>query len=156
LSQAVRWNLLAVNPVDRVEPPRVRIKEVEPIDEVRAACLIEMDQGTRLYLPVVLAIYTGMRRGEILAVRWGDIDLEMGYLLVRRALDQYVHLLPGMQEEAALKIEVSMNAAREKIQPKLVSSTPAQSDLNNVRHGFCRPSCEVQRPRRLCLRVAFW
>ena len=49
--------------------------------------MIETSEGTRLYLPIVLAIYTGMRRGEILAVRWVDIDLDMGYLLVKRALE---------------------------------------------------------------------
>jgi len=75
LAQAVRWNLLAANPADRVEPPRAQAKEVEPIDEVRAAWLIEVAQGTRLHIPILLAVFTGMRRGEILALRWQDIDL---------------------------------------------------------------------------------
>lgn len=42
LAQAVRWNLLVANPADRVEPPRVHPKEVQPIDEVRSAWLIEV------------------------------------------------------------------------------------------------------------------
>jgi integrase len=88
LAQAVRWNLLAANPADRVEPPKVRAKEVQAIDEVRSAWLIELAQGSRCYLAIVLAIYTGMRRGEILALQWQDVDLEGGYLRINRAVEQ--------------------------------------------------------------------
>jgi integrase len=88
LAQAVRWNLIVANPADRVEPPRVRTEEVQPIDEVAAAWLIEVSQGTRLYLPIILAVFTGMRRGEILALRWQDIELDAGYLQVRRTVEE--------------------------------------------------------------------
>jgi integrase len=87
LAQAVRWNLLVANPADRVNPPRVRDTEVKPIDEMQCAWLIEVAQGTRLYIPIMLAVYTGLRRGEILALRWLDVDLEAGYADVRRALE---------------------------------------------------------------------
>jgi integrase len=87
LAQAVRWNLLVANPADRVEPPRARPQEVQPVDEAQAAWLLELAEGTRLQVPVALAIYTGMRRGEILALRWQDVDLEAGYATVCRALE---------------------------------------------------------------------
>lgn len=88
LAQAVRWNLLAANPADRVEPPKVRPQEVQPIDETRAAWLIELSEGTRCYIPIILAIYTGMRRGEVLALRWQDVSLEGGYARINRAVEQ--------------------------------------------------------------------
>lgn len=78
---------MLANPADRVEPPRVRTTEVQPIDEVRSVWLMGMAQGTRLYLPIVIALYTGMRRGEILALQWDDVDLESAHLFVRRALE---------------------------------------------------------------------
>src|SRR5579884_1208093 len=87
LAQAVRWNRLVANPADRVEPPRVVQKEIRPVDETGAAWLIEVSQGTRLYMPILLALYTGLRRGEILALRWQDTDLDSGYLTVCRALE---------------------------------------------------------------------
>jgi integrase len=49
------------------------------------------------------------------------ISERLGHSKVSFTLDQYGHLLPGMQEEAALKIEVAMKAARDKVQPKKVS-----------------------------------
>jgi len=88
LHRAVRWQLLVTNPVDRVEPPRPRRKEVNAPDESQAARLLAMAEGTPLYIPAVLAVCTGARRGEILAIRWSDLDLETGVLMVRRSLQQ--------------------------------------------------------------------
>jgi integrase len=88
LAQAVRWNLVVSNPADRVEPPRVAVEEVQPIDEMAAAWLIEVAQGTRIHIPITLAVFTGMRRGEILGLRWADIELEAGYLHVRRSIEE--------------------------------------------------------------------
>jgi integrase len=87
LAQAVRWNLLVANPADRVEPPRVDQKEVQPIDAVAADWLITCAEGTRVYMAIMLAIYTGLRRGEILALRWQDVDLVGCTVTVCRALE---------------------------------------------------------------------
>src|SRR5580704_12193010 len=50
--------------------------------------LIEKLAGHRVHAAAVLAISTGMRRGEILALRWGDVDLERGMVSVTRSLEQ--------------------------------------------------------------------
>ncbi|MBU4455868.1 tyrosine-type recombinase/integrase, partial [Patescibacteria group bacterium] len=50
--------------------------------------LLHACKGTRLYVPVLLALTTGMRRGEILALRWEDLDLPGSRLHVRRALEE--------------------------------------------------------------------
>jgi integrase len=52
------------------------------------SCARNVGSETRCYLPIVLAIYTGMRRGEILALRWQDVNLEAGYLRVEQALEE--------------------------------------------------------------------
>ena len=88
LQQAVKWQLLSRNPVDAVELPRPKPKEMRVIDEAQSAWLIEAAAGTRLHVPILLAICTGMRRSEILALKWDDLDLSMGFLSVRRALEQ--------------------------------------------------------------------
>jgi integrase len=88
LQQAVRWGLLQRNPADAVEAPRPEHKEMEALDAEGTAHLLDSAQGGRLYLPVLLAVTTGMRLGEILGVRWQDVDLEAATLSVRQAIQQ--------------------------------------------------------------------
>ena len=88
LQQAVKWQLLARNPTEAVEPPRPQRKEMQVVDEAGTARLLQAVEGARLYMPVLLAVMTGMRRGEILALRWQDTDLEKGQVAVRRSLEQ--------------------------------------------------------------------
>ena len=88
LSRAVKWQILARNPADAVDPPRVEDKEVQAIDEAAAAWLIDAAIGTRLYEPIMIALTTGMRRGEVLALRWSDCDLVRGSVTVLRSLEE--------------------------------------------------------------------
>ncbi len=86
--QALRWQLLAVNPIDAVDPPRPKKREMLALDETQTARLLRVTEGTRLYMPVLLAVSLGMRRGELLGLRWTDIDLERGELSILRTLEQ--------------------------------------------------------------------
>lgn len=87
LKQAVRWRLLARNPADAVEPPRPTDREMQVLDETQTALLLKHAQKKGLYIPILLAVTTGLRRGEILAARWGDLDLEAGTLAVCQSLE---------------------------------------------------------------------
>lgn len=80
--------MLAVNPADAVKPPRAVHKEIQALDEKGAAELLRSLEGTRFHLPALLAIGTGMRRGELLGLRWQDVDLKAGKLAVRQNLQQ--------------------------------------------------------------------
>ncbi len=88
LKQAVRWQLLAVNPCDAVDPPRREHKEMQAITENETARLLEGLSGTRYRAPVLVAVTCGLRRGELLGLRWQDVDLDGGKLSVRQALEQ--------------------------------------------------------------------
>lgn len=88
LQQAVRWLLLSRNPADAVQPPRPERREIGALDRQQAADLIEAVKPTRLHLPVLLAIATGVRRGEVLALRWKDVDLRAGVVTIRQSLEQ--------------------------------------------------------------------
>jgi integrase len=57
-------------------------------DPERTAWLLDAATGARLRIPILLAITTGMRRGEILALRWQDIDFDAGLLRVQRSLQE--------------------------------------------------------------------
>lgn len=82
---AVRWGYLKVNPAEYVERPRVEKEEMEILtpDEVR----LLLENATPKYKPLFLtAILTGMRRGELLALQWGDIDWNHNQIYVRRSI----------------------------------------------------------------------
>ena len=88
LQQAVTWQILARTPADAVEPPRPPQREMTALDEADTARLLEVAEGTWLQMPILLAVTTGMRRGELLALRWSDVDLEAGSLTVQRSVEQ--------------------------------------------------------------------
>lgn len=88
LTVAVKWGLLARNPADAVDPPKPETREMIALTEEQTVRLLKACEGTPLYVPVVLAVTCGLRRGEILALRWQDVDLEAGTLSVRRSLEE--------------------------------------------------------------------
>ena len=88
LQQAVRWQLLVRNPADAVKPPTAERKEMKALDADDTAVLIEAARGTRLFVPILLGVLCGMRRGEITALRWRSMDLERGQLSVVASTEQ--------------------------------------------------------------------
>ena len=58
------------------------------LDEDQTATLLEGAQDTTLYIPSLLAVTTGLRRGEILALRWRDVDFDRGTLAVTQSLEE--------------------------------------------------------------------
>jgi integrase len=88
LKQAVRWQLLASNPAAAVTAPRVERQEMKTLDADSAATLIEAARGEAMFVPILLAIMTGIRRGEIAALRWRSIDLDSGQLAVVASTEQ--------------------------------------------------------------------
>lgn len=88
LQKAVKWQLLTRNPAADVDPPRPERRQMQTLESDDTAQLLAAARRTRLYVAIVLAITTGMRRGEILALRWSDIDWQNRALSVRRSLEQ--------------------------------------------------------------------
>jgi integrase len=89
LDNAVRWNLVSRNVCDLVSPPRIVKPEIQPLTMEQAHKLLKAAHGHRLEVILMLALTTGMRRGELLGLKWGDIDVEKRFLQVRRTLDFY-------------------------------------------------------------------
>lgn len=86
LKQAVRWQLLNRNPCDAVLAPRPLPREMHALDEVQTLTLLDGAVGTELHAPLVIAASTGLRRGELLALRWQDVDLAAATLAVRQSV----------------------------------------------------------------------
>lgn len=89
LREAARLGVLAQNPTDRVKPPRPERVEMKALDRKELNTLFRGFEGHRLYAPVVVAGTTGLRRGELLALRWSDIKLDTdATLTVARSLEE--------------------------------------------------------------------
>lgn len=90
LKHAVRMRLMSHNPADDVIPPRARKTSVVTLTIEQSAMLLNIlrDSHPRLYWPVLLALTTGMRRGEIVALRWKNIDFEKMTVRVVESLEQ--------------------------------------------------------------------
>ena len=86
LDMAVRWKLIRTNPILAIDPPRETPPEICPLSLEEQQALLAAAVGREIYAPVLLALGTGMRRGEILGLRWPDIDFAGKRLSVRRSL----------------------------------------------------------------------
>jgi integrase len=82
LGHAVQWGLLRQNPTDAVDPSRVPSTEIEILRPEQVQAILNKLRGRSIYLIAALAIATGMRRGELLALRWKDIDTDGARLRV--------------------------------------------------------------------------
>jgi integrase len=75
-SDAVRWGSLSRNPADRAEPPRPRTPEMKVWDVAQLRGFLSHVQADRLGPVWLLMATTGMRRGEVVGLRWSDVDLD--------------------------------------------------------------------------------
>ena len=87
LAQAVMDGLIPRNAAEAVRPPKLKRDEIQPLnaDQVRALLDAADERSRALY---TVAVRTGMRPGEILALRWSDVDLEAGTVQINRALSE--------------------------------------------------------------------
>jgi len=83
LAQAVKWEYLARNPADLVVKPKMSTREMRPLNQEQVGRLLDAAVGDRLEALYVLAVSVGMREGELLALRWSNVDFERGVLQVR-------------------------------------------------------------------------
>jgi integrase len=88
LNQAVRWELLNRNPADAVNPPKVEWKPVQTYDLPQTVDVIEHFRNRPMFIPVLLASLCGLRRGEICALRWKNVDLDSAQMSVVESLEQ--------------------------------------------------------------------
>lgn len=83
LTWAVRTNRLSKNPIAHMQRYKVNQKEPRFLTADQARQVLEKSEGSRIHLVVALAIYTGMRMGEIMRLEWKDFDFENRNVIVR-------------------------------------------------------------------------
>lgn len=116
LHDAVRWHLIPSNPADAADPPRIMKTEMKVLNKEEVNTLMEHAKLNKYYIAVFIAIATGMRRGEILALRWEDIDLEGRMISVSRSLQQTqgrVIMVKGTKTGKSRVIPISKKTVKE-------------------------------------------
>lgn len=130
LENAVKWNLLSRNVSSLATVPRQTRYNVQPLSASDAQKLIQAVRGSKIEALLILAVTTGMRRGELLALRWDDIDLKQGVLHVRHTVNRIAGygfvenepktktshrrvMLPGIAVEALKRHRVMLDQAKQ-------------------------------------------
>jgi integrase len=88
MGQAVRWQLLHRNPLDAVDPPKIERKRLHTYDVGQTAELLDAVRATPMFVPVLLAVLCGLRRGEIAALRWRSVNFATGQIAVVESVEQ--------------------------------------------------------------------
>jgi integrase len=92
LQTALKWGLVNRNAADGVDVPKARRPEMQTWDENDIMRFLEAAKSTPYHALFHLALFTGMRRGEILALKWSDVDLLGSQICVNRSVQ---HLRDG-------------------------------------------------------------
>ena len=83
---AIAWELAYKNPCSPIKPPKPEKHEMQTWDEFEVQHFLDVAKGNRFYIAYLLALTTGMRKGEVLGLRWQDIDFNNHTLSVRQAV----------------------------------------------------------------------
>ncbi|GAG61989.1 unnamed protein product, partial [marine sediment metagenome] len=88
LKSAVKLGMIARNPADAVDVPKVERHEMKVMSEANIHIFLEYAKSTPYYALFYTALFTGMRRSELLGLRWSDVDLLLCQISVNRTLHQ--------------------------------------------------------------------
>jgi integrase len=88
LNQALKENAIARNPAMLVDPPRIPDREIHPLSPDDARQLLQAVEQDRLQAIYTVALSLGLRRGEVLGLKWSDINFEAKTLSVARSLQR--------------------------------------------------------------------
>ncbi len=86
LSHAVKWGLILYNVADAIDPPKQNKPEMKVWNAQQVAHFLDVARDSHYYPVFLIALLTGMRRGEMLGLRWRDVDFERAEVTIRQAL----------------------------------------------------------------------
>lgn len=126
LSWAARQQIIPVNPLATVRLPKTEKRQQRILSEDDVAALVEAAQDSPFRIPILLAVYGGLRREEAAALRWEDVDFRRRVLIIRQALTRTID---GREVEKGTKNKYSMRTVS---MPRFVMdelrATPKTSD----------------------------
>lgn len=122
--QFIKWEEIKHNPLDNVDKPRVRYGKTEVWDKEEVKKFLVHAKEYQSYIVFYLAIHTGMRMGEILALHWSDIDLENNIIYVTESLNRKTKKRGPLKTESSKRVIVLTDS-----QIKVLKKHKAYQDL---------------------------
>ena len=101
LNDAIKWGYLRQNPAHLADTPKVLRPEVDALTADEAIAILYAFEGHRLLTLVTAALTTGLRQGELLALRWKDVDFEHSALHVDATLQRVAGKLVRLDPKTA-------------------------------------------------------
>jgi integrase len=161
LRQACRWRYLAANPAEAAMPPSPPATPCRAPTQAELRAYFQAALPTPFFLPLLVAYWAGLRRSELLALRWQDVELERGRINVRQTAWESrgkYGLKPRPKTKASHRtIDVPVNLvdrlARHKLQQaedRLRYGASWRADLDLC---FCRPGGLLWQPSEFGRRV---
>ena len=154
LKDALQWGYVTRNVADAVQPPRVPKPKRRRWTPAQVRAFLDHVAGDRLYAAWLLAAMTGMRRGELLGLRWLDLDLDAGVLSVRSTRV----LVDNQVQESEPKTERGRRAIR--LDSATIKALQRHRDQQRMEHDllglpwqetnlvFCKPDGAPIHPER--------
>jgi integrase len=143
LKDAVSDGLIPRNVAEGIRPPRPKKKEITPLDPEQARAFLAAAHEDRFEALYVLAIHCGLREGELLGLKWDDVDLETGMLRVRRTLSEtrtgYIFEPPKNGKGRSIKLtQAATEALRSHLERQLEEIDSSGDDYQD--QGLIFPS----------------
>lgn len=158
LKQAYRWQMVGHNLADAVEPPKPIEVEIEYMRKHQVHQFIEAIKDCADYPVILAALFTGMRQGELLGLRWQDVDLSRGLIFIR----QQAQYLPGrgfffkepkQNSKRTIPIPLPLNSALRQVQKDQIKYKSIYlKDYKEYDLIFCNPDGSPQEGTALTKR----
>ena len=88
LQQAVKNGMISVNPAAACTVPRVQKPEINPLDDAHMRALLDALRGDPYETHLTVALFTGLREGELLGLTWDCVDFKSGVLTIKQQLQR--------------------------------------------------------------------
>ncbi len=131
---AVAQKIILENPTNACSLPRVEHKEMHTISSEQLQAFLEEAKRSDVYEMYYIELSTGLRRGELLGLKWEDIDMQQGIIRVRRQISR----IDGKIVEAPLKTKNSYRTVT--ISPQAIEVLKAQKVKTNDQYVFPSPN----------------
>jgi len=113
LGRAVRFGLVSRNVGALTDPPRLIRMEIRAMSPEEARTFLIAIRGDRLEALYLLALTTGLRQGELLGLRWSDVDFDVGEARVGQAVQRYggkLHFVPPKTAKSRRSVTLTLMA----------------------------------------------